>query len=302
MDMNDYYYFVKVVENKGFTHAAEMINSPKSKISRHIKKLEERLDIRLIQRTTRHFVVTEAGWEFYRHAKKVVNEVELAENIVKKRRGTLSGKVNISCSLGVSNHFMPSLISAFLKQYPDIEIRQQVSNDYVDIISKGLDMVIRGHEKNLPDSSLIQKHLAQVEWCLFASPAFLTQTMPILAPNDLQGIKALGFGWKNDSWTWNLTRYDGEKAEVPHLPIFSSDDMSALKTACIDGLGVVSLPGYVCKKEVDDGQLVRVLPQWHSRSAALSIIIPSRKGVLAEVRTFIDFLQINAQEIVNFSF
>ena len=84
--MNDYYYFVKVVENKGFTHAAEMINSPKSKISRNVKKLEERLDMRLIQRTTRHFVVTEAGWEFYRHAKKVVSELELAENIVKNVR------------------------------------------------------------------------------------------------------------------------------------------------------------------------------------------------------------------------
>lgn len=102
IDMNDYYYFVKVVENKGFTHAAEMINSPKSKISRHVKKLEERLDMRLIQRTTRHFVVTEAGWEFYRHAKKVVSELELAENIVKKRPGTLSGKINISCSYGVT--------------------------------------------------------------------------------------------------------------------------------------------------------------------------------------------------------
>lgn len=302
IDMNDYYYFVKVVENNGFTRAAGMINLPKSKISRHVKKLEERLDMRLIQRTTRHFVVTEAGWEFYRHAKKVVNELELAENIVKKRPGTLSGKVNISCSFGVSNHLLPSLISDFLKRYPDVEIRQHVSNDYVDIITTGLDMVIRGHEKNLPDSTLIQKQLARVKWCLFASPSFLTQTKPILDPRDLQGIKALGFGWKQDLWTWSLTRYDGVKAEIPLSPLFSSDDMSALKTACIDGLGIVSLPGYVCKKEVDDGQLVRVLPQWHSRSAELSIIMPSRKGVLVEVRTFIEFLQKNAQEKVNFSF
>lgn len=302
IDMNDYYYFVKVVENKGFSHAAEMINSPKSKISRHVKKLEERLELRLIQRTTRHFVVTKAGWEFYRHAKKVVNELELTENIVKKRPGTLSGKVNISCSFGVSNHLMPSLISDFLKRYPDVEIRQHVSNDYVDIISTGLDMVIRGHEKNLPDSSLIQRHLAQVKWCLFASPSLLTQTKPILEPSDLHGIKALSFGWKNDSRSWGLTRYDGDQAEIPLSPIFTSDDMSSLRTACIDGLGIVSLPGYVCKKEVDDGQLVRVLPQWHSRSAALSIILPSRKGVLEEVRTFIEFLQKKAQEKVNFSF
>lgn len=137
---------------------------------------------------------------------------------------------------------------------------------------------------------------------MFASPSFLQQTKPILDPSDLHGIKALGFGWKKGSWTWSLTKCNGEKTEIPLSPLFSSDDMSALKTACIDGLGIVSLPGYVCKTEVNDGQLMRVLPQWHSRSAALSIIMPSRKGVLVEVRTFIEFLQKNAQEKVNFSF
>lgn len=163
-------------------------------------------------------------------------------------------------------------------------------------------MVIRGHEKNLPDSSLILKHLAQVEWCLFASPSFLTKTTPILEPKDLRGIKALCFGWKNKSWAWSLTRYNGEKADVPLSPQYSSDDMSTLKTACIKSLGMVSLPGYICKQEVADGQLVRVLPEWHSRSAALSIIMSSRAGVPIEVRTFIDFLRENTQEKVNFSF
>ncbi|TRY29953.1 LysR family transcriptional regulator [Aliiglaciecola sp. M165] len=302
MDINDYYYFVKVVENKGFTRAAEMISSPKSKISRHVKKLEQRLERRLIQRTTRHFAVTEAGREFYQHAKRVINELELAESMVKKRPGRLSGTVKISSSFGVSNYLLPSLICEFLHQHPDVEVRQHVSNDYVDIITSGLDMVIRGHDKNLPDSSLIQKHLAQVQWCLFASPTLLTKTNQIFAPQDLHGIKALGFGWKNSSRVWGLTRHDGETAEIRYSPVFSSDDMSALKTACVNGHGIVSLPGYVCKKEVTDGQLVRVLPQWHSRSAALSIIMPSRSGVPTEVRTFIEFLQDKAQEKVSFQF
>lgn len=302
IDMNDYFYFVKVVENKGFTHAADMINSPKSKISRHVKKLEERLGVRLIQRTTRHFAVTESGWEFYHHARKVINELERAETSIKKRPDRLSGKVNISSSFGVSNHLMPSLISDFMHQYPDITIRQHVSNDYVDLIPSGLDMVIRGHDKNLPDSSLIQKHLAQVKWCLFASPSFLSQTAPIFEPKDLQGIKALGFGWKNITRVWRLTRYDGEKTDIPFSPTYISDDMIALKAACVNGHGIVSLPGYTCNQQIADGHLVRVLPQWHSRSAALSIILPSRSGVPLEVRTFIEFLQKNAQDKVNFAF
>lgn len=302
IDMNDYFYFVKVVENKGFTHAAQMINSPKSKISRHVKKLEERLNVRLIQRTTRHFAVTEAGWQFYHNARKVLNELEQAEKLVKTHPGKLSGTVSFSSSFGVSNHLMPLLISDFLSQYADVEIRQHVSNDLVDMIPAGLDMVIRGHHKNLPDSSYIQRHIAQVKWCLFASPAFLARTSPIFEPKHLHGAKALAFGWKSNKQIWRLTRYDGETTETAFSPLFSSDDMTALKAACINGHGVVSLPGYVCKQEISDGLLVRVLPQWHSRSAALSVIMPSRSGVPNEVKTFIEFLQKNAQDKVNFAF
>ena len=302
IDINDYFYFVKVIENKGFTQAAEMINTPKSKVSRHVKKLEERLGARLIQRSTRHFSVTEAGWEFYRHARKVINELESAESAIVKRRGMLSGVVNISSSFGVSNHLMPCLINDFLQKYPDVEVRQHVSNEYVDLIANGLDMVIRGHDKNLPDSSLIQKHLAQVEWCLFASPSLLADSKPVIEPSDLDGTKALGFGWKSHARVWNLTRYDGDKTDVSFSPMFSSDDMSALKSACIQGHGVVSLPGYVCKQEVAEGQLVRVLPQWHTRSGALSIVMPSRSGVPEQVRAFIDFLREKAQEKVDIDF
>ncbi|SBS27265.1 HTH-type transcriptional regulator DmlR [Marinomonas aquimarina] len=290
IDLNDYFYFVHVVEKQGFSAAAKALNMPKSRLSRHVANLEERLDSQLIQRTSRQFHVTESGQIFYRHARALLQEAEAAEAAIQSRKNTLEGRVTISCSVGVAQFAIKQLITQFLIEHPQVELVQQVTNQTVDLVSSGIDLAIRGHADVLPDSSSIQRHLATVAWHLFASPSYLSQTGIPQSPHDLYKQQSLKVGWQPSTGHWTLRHQQGHVTTVPFTPQLCSDDMSTLKHAAINGLGIVSLPAYICREELLNGSLVRVLPDWVSDKAELSLLMPSRKSPSPAVRTLSDYL------------
>ncbi|MFC3096137.1 LysR family transcriptional regulator [Alteromonas sediminis] len=278
IDLNDYYYFVHVVEKQGFTPAAQALNMPKSRLSRHVSKLEERLDIKLIQRTSRQFHVTETGKMFYQHARALLDEMEAAEAAIESRKLSLNGRVTMSCSLGVAQFAIKELLVNFLQKYPKVELVQQVTNQNIDLVSSGIDLAIRGHTDTLPDSSIIQRNLCAVSWHLFASPGYLSDTGTPRSPYDLFKRKSLKIGWQPTNGHWTLENKQGLKTTVPHHPQLCSDDMNTLKHAAIDGLGIVSLPAYTCRDAISNGTLQRVLPEWTSGKAQLSLLTPSRRA------------------------
>ncbi|BBN80328.1 LysR family transcriptional regulator [Pseudoalteromonas sp. A25] len=290
IDLNDYYYFVHVVEKQGFTPAAAALNMPKSRLSRHVSKLEERLDIKLIQRTSRQFNVTETGQIFYQHARALLNEMEAAEAAIESRKTSLSGRVTISCSLGVAQFAVKDLLIKFLQEHPKVELVQQVTNQNIDLISSGVDLAIRGHIESLPDSTIIQRSLATVSWHLFASPDYLTKTGTPQSTYDLFKRQSLKVGWQPSDGHWTLENKEGLKTTVPYNPQLCSDDMGTLKQAAIKGLGIVSLPSYVCRNEINDGTLLRVLPDWISGRAQLSLLTPSRKAQSPSAKAVGEFL------------
>lgn len=290
IDLNDYFYFVHVVEKHGFSSAATALNMPKSRLSRHVAKLEERLATKLIQRTSRQFNVTESGKIFYQHARTILDEMEAAEAAIQMRKATLSGRVTISCSVGVAQFATKDLIIKFLLAHRKVEVIQQVTNQAIDLVSSGIDLAIRGHTEALPDSSIVQRHLATVSWHLFASPNYLSRSGIPKSPYDLFKRQALKAGWQPATGHWSLQNTKGVKTTVPFNPQYCSDDMGSLKQAAIAGLGIVSLPAYVCRQEINDGKLVRVLPDWITSKAQLSLMMPSRKGQPASVRMFAEYL------------
>ena len=298
IDLNDYFYFVHVVEKQGFSPAAKALNMPKSRLSRHVAKLEERLDIKLIQRTSRQFNVTETGQIFYRHARALIDEMEAAEAAIQTKKTSLSGRVTMSCSVGIAQFAIKDLVLKFLVEHPKIELVQQVTNQAIDLVSSGIDIAIRGHTEALPDSSIVQRHLANVSWHLFASSGYLAKTGTPKSPYDLYKRQSLKVGWQPVSGHWTLQNTDGEKIAVPFSPQLCSDDMSTLKHAAIEGLGIVSLPAHVCRKELSDGSLVRVLPDWVSGKAQLSLLLPSRKGQSPAVRAFSEYLLSHLDDLV----
>lgn len=297
-DLNDYAYFFHVVEQRGFAPAGRALGIPKSRISRHIQQLETRLDARLIQRTSRQFAITDAGIEFFRHAKVIMEEVQTAEVAIKQRSDALTGKIRISCSPGLANFALDTIVSDFLLQHPNVEIGQFVTNEMVNLIDVGLDLVIRGHVDNLPDSSLIQKRVTKVQWGLFASPRYMEEIGEPTVPDDLKGCAGLCLGWRNDVGQWKLYSEKGNSKLIQFIPRLSSDDMVTLKEACAAGLGVVSLPAYVCQNDVKIGRLVEILPDWVSGEATLSLLQPSRQGTPPAVIAFAEYISLKLPQLI----
>lgn len=298
VDLNDYYYFVHVVEKGGFTRAAEALGIPKSRLSRHIAQLEERLDAILIQRTTRQSRITELGEVFYQHARAAVDQTELAEAALKRKKNTLSGKASLSCSVGVAQFVLKEFLPCFLADNPQVTVLQQVTNQTVDLVAAGIDMSIRGHTDPLPDSTLIQRPLAVVEWHLFASPHYSTKEKSFATPSDLENQQTLVLGWQAAGKRWKLEHKSGEQKYVQIEPRLKSDDMATLKQTAIEGLGIVALPAYTCRDELASGQLIKVLPEWHVGRAHLNLVMPRRRGFTAPVIALQEFLQAKLADFV----
>ena len=150
--------------------------------------------------------------------------------------------------------------------------------------------MLRGHVGPLPDSSLIQRRVVRAPWYLFAGPAYFGRADVPSSPEELEGHSGLKVGCKNELGQWSLRGPDQTRATIPFRPRLCSDDMSTLKQAAAAGLGIIALPGYVCRREVEAGDLVRVLPDWIAADAQLSMLMPTRRGRLPAVEAFADHL------------
>lgn len=289
LDLNDLYYFVHVVDRQGISAAGRALGVPKSSLSRRIIALEGVLGVRLIQRTSRRFAVTETGREVYRHALGMVVEAEAARDAVRRKLAEPSGTIRYTCSIGVAR-YMADLVTRFLLTFPKIGIVQCVTNRFVDLVEEGFDLGVRGHSQPLPDSSLVQRPLARTPWALFASPAYLARAGNPASPADLATHAGLTLGSHADETIWRLRSGEGEGADVPFSARLHSDDAETLKRAAVAGLGILALPRYVCRAEVADGTLRRVLPAWTAGDASITLLMPSRRSLLPSVRGFADFL------------
>lgn len=291
VDLNDYFYFVHVVEKGGFAPAGRALGIPKSRLSRHVGQLEARLGTRLIQRTSRQFLVTDAGRVFYDHARVALDRIDAAEAAVRQGRHELAGRVRLSCSVGVAQFALSRILPDFLQQNPRVDVVQYVTNETVDLVESGIDLALRGHMGTLPDSTLIQTRLATTEWHLFASPDYLERAGKPGCPDALEAHAALKVGWRPEAGQWTLDGPGGITASIPFRPRFASDDMLSLKQAAAQGLGIVALPAYVCRDEIALGHLVRVLPDWSAGDARISLLMPSRQGVMPAVEALSAFLR-----------
>jgi DNA-binding transcriptional LysR family regulator len=296
-DLNDLYFFVQVVDKKGFTAASRALGVPKSSLSRRVMELEARLGTRLVQRTSRSFAVTDAGREVYRHAVGMIVEAEAAENAVKRRLAEPSGTVRYTCSIGIARH-TAELVTRFLCIFPKVNIVQCVTNRFIDLVEEGFDIGVRGHAGPLPDSSLVQRPLARTPWHLFAAPSYVNRVGTPVTPADLGVHAGLALGSRGDETIWRLRSTGLEEAVVPFVARLKSDDMETLKQAAVTGLGIVALPGYVCRAEIQQGTLQRVLPEWTAGDNRITLLTPSRRGLLPSVRAFVDFLVAELPNVV----
>jgi DNA-binding transcriptional LysR family regulator len=300
LDLNDFFYFVQVVDRGGFTAAGRTLRIPKSTLSHRIQRLETSLGVRLVNRTSRRFGVTDAGGEFYRHAVTMLRGAELAESAIRHRLIEPTGTVRCTAAIATMQFAMRGLLADFLIRHPKVNVVAHANDQFVDIVGESFDVAIRAHSGPLPDSTLIQRILTPAPWFLFAGTAYVDANGPIRSPRDLAKHASLFMMRTGVSPVWRLRRPGGrgEEVVVPLKPRLLIDDMLSLKQAAVSGLGVVALPGYVCRDEVKSGALQRILPTVIAGDSTLTALMPYRQGLLPSVRAFVEHLAVGLPNAV----
>ncbi|MNQ66684.1 HTH-type transcriptional regulator DmlR [compost metagenome] len=289
-DLNDLYYFAQVVEHGGFAPAGRALDMPKSKLSRRVANLEERLGVRLIQRSTRHFSVTEIGQEYYRHCVAMMVEAEGAAEVIERNRSEPQGVVRISCPTALLDFWVGPMLTRFMVEYPLVELHIDSTNRQVDLIQEGMDIALRVRFPPLEDTDLVMKVLANSTQCLVASPALLDGLPQPRVPADLARLPSLHWGSPLREYIWQLDGPDGASAAMRHHPRLVTDDLMVLRQSAEAGLGVVHIPWVVARDALAAGSLVELTPDWAPRTGIVHAVFPSRRGLLPSVRSLIDFL------------
>jgi DNA-binding transcriptional LysR family regulator len=289
-DLNDLYLFAKVVEHGGFAAAGRAIGAPKSKLSRRIGLLEDRLGVRLLQRSTRRFSVTELGQDYYRHCVAMLVEAEAAQEVIDQSRAEPHGVVRMSCPPALVCFQVGDMIARFMAANPRVSVHLESTSRRVDVIGEGVDIALRVRFPPLEESDLVMKVLAKSTLRLVASPQLLEMHPSILRPADLVGLPSLDLGSSSREHAWSLDRPDGATALVPHTPRLITDDIAQLRLAALRGVGVVRLPTIAVDKDIEAGALVVLLPDWALRAGIVHAVFASRRGLLPSVRSLVDFL------------
>ena len=289
-DLNELYYFAQVVEHGGFAPAGRALGLPKSKLSRRVALLEERLGAQLLLRSTRSFAVTEVGKRYYQHCHAMLTEAEAAEESVALVHSEPCGKVRMSCPVALLASRVGRMLGEFMRQYPRVELQVDETNRRVDVVGEGLDLALRVRPPPLQDSDLVLRTLAERRQCLVAAPELLQRLGQPGGPMDLSDWPSLDMGGVQETHRWVLYGPDAVRAEVRHQPKLVTQSMLALRDAAVLGAGVVQLPNMFVREDLRSGTLVQVLPGWQPRPEIIHAVYASRRGQLPAVRALLDHL------------
>ncbi len=288
--LDDFYYFAKVVEHGGYARAARALDIPKSRLSRHISQLEARLGVRLVNRSTRRFVVTEVGQEVQRHAAAMLAEAEAAVEAVEFARAEPRGIIRIACPVALSQTIMAPLLPEFFARYPAVRLLIHASNRRIDVLNEGFDAALRVRTHPSGEDGLVMRSFGEARELLVAAREYLDLTGRPQNPDELPAHATLGFAPETETQTWELIGPQGQTARVQHTPRLVCHDFVVLRAAVLAGLGIALLPESVVRADLDSGRLEPVLHQWNLRLGILHVVFPSRRGLLPAVRAFLDFL------------
>lgn len=288
--LEGFYYFTQVVDHGGFAKAARALGIPKSRLSRHVSSLERRLGVRLVNRSTRRFVVTDVGHEVYQHATAMLAEADAALEVVEFARAKPCGTIRASAPVALAQSALAPILPAFLEAYPAIRIELHVSNRRVDVLAESFDVALRVRSRPSGEDGLVMRAFREVDEFLVASPAYLKGAAPFTEPAELKHHTTLDYAGEFDRRPWELLGAQGESAAVEHRPRIVCHDFVVLHDAVLAGLGVARLPEVVVREDLKSGALVRVLPAWRIPQGIVHVVFPTRRGMLPAVRAFIDFL------------
>jgi DNA-binding transcriptional LysR family regulator len=286
MDLNEINIFTRVVQAGSFTAAAKALGMPKSTVSRKVSDLEERLNARLLQRTTRKLSLTDAGRTYFDYGVRIVSELEAAEQAVGSLQDKPRGLLRVTA--GLNSAWLGDIVADYMKRYPEVQLELVCTGRQVDLIEERFDVGIRAGV--LTDSSLVARSLGSATWFLVATSGYLKRRGRPQTPGDLEDHHCLLFG--AGSTTTHVRLQRNEQTEqvsiATHLLV---NDMDILHAAASAGVGIALLPAFRCLDELRTGRFERVLRDWSAPATPVHAVYPTARHLSPKVKSFIEHLQ-----------
>lgn len=289
-DLNDMLLFAEVVERGGFAAAGRALGLPKSRLSRRVAGLEAQLGVRLLQRTTRKLSLTDVGETYLRHCQALRESAQAAADAVANAQTEPRGTIRVVCPVTLAQTVLADVMPIYLARHPQVRVEMEVNNRVVDLVKDGVDVALRVRLTLEDSGSLIVKRLDDAHSVLVASPALLARQGTPTTLDEASRLDSVAMSAVDGTTSIRLTSPQGREAVLTYRPRYVADDLLTLKRAVLAGSGMCWLPDYMCEDELNDGRLVRLLPDWTTPVGVVHAVFPSRRGMTPAVRSFLDFL------------
>jgi len=286
--MTELEVFVAVVDQGGFTDAANKLRMSKSAVSKHIAALEARLSVTLLNRTTRRVSPTEVGLAFYEKSKGILENTRDAELMVQAQQSAPTGTLKISAPTEFGDNQLASALVPFLTEYPEVRVRMELDNRYVDIMAEEFDLAVRIGD--LADSSLKARKIAMMKVGIVGSAAYFEKHGRPTKVDDLSDHKLLQYVSKNTDGFWRVPSPTGEIRQFAANSGLASNNGNSLLSAAKAGLGLAILPCFSYAKAVEKGCLEKVLSDLPFPEIGIHLVYPPANYTQPKLRVFIDFL------------
>ncbi len=290
-NINSMLLFAAVVETQSFSRAAQNLGIGKSAVSMQIGRLEERLGIKLLNRTTRQLSLTEAGKVYYQSCARIAEEARFAHDQIKQLTDEVSGTLRLTCPVGFGNRVLIPAVSAFLQRYPALRLDIDLNDDSINLTEKGMDLAIRIAE--LSDSSLIARPLAQAPLVLVAAPDYLNRNGTPTALNELEQHQ-----WVLFSHVPEVLHYDyqGQSFTIHTQGRVKVNNEAARLNLVLSGQGLGLMPIYDAWQALEQGSLVRLFSAIPLPHAPISALYQDRKFLPIKITVFLDYLHDHMQQ------
>ncbi|CAE6863622.1 LysR family transcriptional regulator [Paraburkholderia domus] len=287
MQLDDMRIFVATVDAHNFTAAAKRLALSKQFVSRRVMALEEALGVQLLIRNTRKLAVTELGQEFYERARRILGEVEDAEQAMSLRRAGPRGLLRVSAPMSFGMMHLSPLMANFLREHGDVRFDMELSDRTVDVVGEGFDMAIRIGA--LPDSTLIAQKLVDVRMVACCSPGYVRRRGAPVVPADLARHSCLLYG-HGGAVSWDFVVDGVSKGVEVHGPLRANNG-ELIRDAAVAGLGIVRLPDFIVADALAGGQLVTVLDGFLPAATTVYAVYPQHRQSSVTIRVFVGFLR-----------
>lgn len=279
---------VKTAELGSLSRAAEALGMSNPAATRYLSSLEDRLGVRLVERSTRRLYFTEIGREYVERTKSILQDAKESDSAAQASNVKPTGTLRITASLSFSILHIAPLIPEYTRLYPEVSVHVETANRYLDIIDNSIDLAIRTREYE-NDSSITIRRLAETRRILTASPEYIRLNGAPERPEQLVEHKILNYTLSKNYRELKFTRHE-QTSTVSVDGLMESNDGQVLRTAALSGLGILVQPKYIVYDDVKAGRLIPVLDEWDLPRLTINLAYPSRKHLSAKVRTFIDLL------------